>query len=262
MYSYEYLTKLKTENNWTAAQFENEINKRLASGQTFPVAIDKNGKVLMNSDGTPKHMVFDYTTRNYEFKGGDAIYEDVNNDGQINQLDVVYLGNSLPKVNGGFGLNLTYGQFKLTANFNYRFGNKVVNTARMELEKMSSTYNQCASVNYRWRKDGDGETETVLPRAIYGDVSAFNWMGSDRYVENGSFVRFQYLQLTYTVPKKLLKKLGLNTLKIYGSANNLYCWTKYSGTDPEHSASGWGFAEDTAKTPRTKSFTLSLNLGF
>jgi len=258
-YSYEYLANLKQENKWTAAQFESEINRRLANGETFPVAIDKNGKVMMNADGTPMHMVFDYATRNYEFKGGDAIYEDVNKDGQINQLDVVYLGNSMPKVNGGFGFNLKYGQFKLTANFNYRFGNKVVNYARMELEKMSTAYNQCASVNYRWRKDGD---VTPIPRAMYGDETAFNWMGSDRYVENGSFVRFQYLQLSYDVPKKALKKIGLNELKVFASANNLYCWTKYSGSDPEHSASGWGFAEDKAKTPRAKSFTLSLNLGF
>jgi len=113
-YSYEYLANLKQENKWTAAQFESEINRRLANGETFPVAIDKNGKVMMNADGTPMHMVFDYATRNYEFKGGDAIYEDVNKDGQINQLDVVYLGNSMPKVNGGFGFNLKYGQFKLT----------------------------------------------------------------------------------------------------------------------------------------------------
>lgn len=91
---------------------------------------------------------------------------------------------------------------------------------------------------------------------------AFNWMGSDRYVEDGSFVRFQYVQLTYDMPKTMTKKLGLNTFKIYASANNLYCWTKYSGSDPEHSASGWGFAEDKAKTPRAKSFTLGINVGF
>ena len=261
-YSYEYLINYRKEHPSefpTNASFENWINQQLAAGNTAPVARDKNGKVLMNADGTPMHMVFDYATRNYEFKGGDAIYEDVNHDGQINSLDVVYLGNSMPKVNGGFGFTFRYDRFTLRTNFNYRFGNKVVNFARMELEKMSTAYNQCATVNYRWRKDGD---DTPIPRAMYGNEVAFNWMGSDRYVEDGSFVRFQYVQLTYDMPKTMTKKLGLNTFKIYASANNLYCWTKYSGSDPEHSASGWGFAEDKAKTPRAKSFTLGINVGF
>lgn len=261
-YSYEYLTNYRKEHPEqfpTNAAYENWINDMLAKGNTAPVARDNQGKVLMDADGTPKHLVFDYDGVNYEFKGGDAIYEDVNKDGQINSLDVVYLGNSMPKVNGGFGFTLRYDKFTLRTNFNYRFGNKVVNFARMELEKMSTAFNQCATVNYRWRKDGN---DTPIPRAMFGDNTAYNWQGSDRYVEDGSFVRFQYVQLTYDMPKNILKKIGLNTFKIYASANNLYCWTKYSGSDPEHSASGWGFAEDKAKTPRAKSFTVGLNIGF
>ncbi len=258
-YTYDYLTQLKSENGWTAAQFEDEINNRLAKGETFPVATDAEGKVLMQEDGTPKHIVYDYTGANYEFKGGDAIYEDVNHDGEINELDVVYLGNSLPKVNGGFGLTLKYDRWTLRTSFNFRFGNKVVNSARMNLENMSEAYNQCASVNYRWRKDGD---QTMIPRAMYGSTTAYNWLGSDRYVEDASFVRFQYVQLTYNMPPKLTKKLGLNQFKIYLSANNLYCWTKYSGTDPEHSTEGWSFANDDSKTPRTRSFTVGINVGF
>ena len=129
----------------------------------------------------------------------------------------------------------------------------------MNLENMSEAYNQCASVNYRWRKDGN---QTMIPRAVYGSTNAFNWLGSDRYVEDASFVRFQYLQLTYNMPAKFAKSLGLNNFKIYLSANNLYCWTKYSGADPEHAAEGWGFAEDDSKTPRPKSFTVGINIGF
>lgn len=227
---------------------------------TAPFALDKNGNVLMDdATGEPKHMMFDYSGKNYEFKGGDAIYEDVNNDGEINQLDVVYLGNSMPKVNGGFGLTFRYGRWTLKTNFNYRFDYKVVNFARMNLENMSSTVNQCATVNYRWRKDGD---PTPIPRALYGSSTAYNWLGSDRYVEDGSFVRLQYVQLSYNFPTKIIKKLGLSDLKMYASANNLYCWTKYSGTDPEHSSSSYSYASDTAKTPRSKSFTASISIGF
>ena len=255
------MKKAQTQAQNAGQPFDAETwyNDWLASGITAPFALDADGRVLMNADGTPKHMVYNYSGLNYEFKGGDAIYEDVNNDGDINQLDVVYLGNSMPKVNGGFGFTFRYDRWTLRTSFNYRFGCKVVNSARMSLENMSTTNNQTASVNYRWRKDGD---VTPIPRALYGSQTAYNWMGSDRYVEDGSFVRFQYLQLTWDAPKKQVKKLGLNNFKIYLSANNLYCWTKYSGADPEHSTKGWKWADDDAKTPRAKSFTVGLNVGF
>lgn len=258
-YTYEYLTNLATENNWDAATFENEINSRLAKGQTFPVARDANGRVIMNSDGTPKRMVFDYSSTNYQFQGGDAIYEDINHDGEINELDIVYLGNSMPKVQGGFGITMSYGNWTLRTNFNYRFGFKVVNQARMNLQNMSGSFNQTAAVNYRWRKDGD---VTPMPRAMYGTTSAYNYLGSDRYVEDAGFVRFQYFQLTYRVPAKLLKPIGLNALSFYVSGNNLFTWTKYSGTDPEHSVDGYSYATDKSNTPRSKSFTVGLNVSF
>jgi hypothetical protein len=139
----------------------------------------------------------------------------------------------------------------------YRFGNKVVNIARMNLERMFDTNNQCATVNYRWRKDGD---VTPIPRAMYN--SGYNYQGSDRFVEDGGFVRFQNLQVGYRFDNKMIKKWGLNQLQAYASMDNLYVWTRYSGIDPEVSAAGYFPARDTSKTPRSKRFTLTLNIGF
>ncbi|MCR4915531.1 MAG: SusC/RagA family TonB-linked outer membrane protein [Prevotella sp.] len=262
-YSYDYLQNYAKENNLTTAQYEAWINEFLASGKTAPIAVGKDGKVIMTNAGEPMRMkyAYDQLTENghpgYNFQGGDAKYEDVNHDGQINALDIMYLGNSLPKVNGGFNLSLYYGKWFLKGRFNYRFGNKVVNTARMSLESMYSTNNQSATVNYRWRKDGD---DTPMPRAMY--QAAYNWQNSDRYVEDGGFVRFQNLQLGYKFDNKLIKNWGLNKLEAYASMNNLWVWTKYSGTDPEVSARGYSPAIDSAKTPRSKQFTLTLNVGF
>jgi TonB-linked SusC/RagA family outer membrane protein len=259
-YTYDYLQNYAKQNNLTAKEYEAWINDVfLASGKTAPIAINSNGKVMMTSSGEPKQLVYNYTSGSstYTFQGGDAIYEDINHDGQINSLDIVYLGNSMPKVSGGLNLNFRYGQWSLRASFNYRFGNKVINVAKMNLEKMYDTYNQSATVNWRWRKDGD---VTSIPRAMYG--TGYNWQGSSRYVEDGGFVRFNYLSLNYNVPKKTLKSIGLTTLQIYANANNLYCWTKYSGTDPEHSAGSWGMAKDESQTPRSKSFTVGVNVGF
>ena len=258
-YSYDYLENYQKEHNLNATDYEAWINSELASGKTFPVVLGSDGKVLMTSQGHPQHIVYNYdgNSSTYTFQGGDAFYEDINNDGQINALDIVYLGNSQPKVQGGFNFTFRYGRWSLKTRFAYRFGNKVINIARLNLQEMFNTYNQCATVNYRWRKDGD---ITPMPRAMYN--SGYNFQGSDRYVENGSFVRFNNLQLAYNFDKKQIKKWGLNQLQLYLSVNNLYCWTRYSGTDPEISTSGWGLAVDDSQTPRSKSFTASINIGF
>ena len=258
-YSYDYLENYRKENNLNVAQYEAWINEQLAAGKTFPVVIGADGKVLMTNQGTPQHLVYNYQdgSSTYTFQGGDAMYEDINNDGQINALDIVYIGNSLPKVNGGFNFNFKYGNWSLKARFMYRFGNKVFNYARMQIEKMYDTYNQCSTVNWRWRKDGD---DTQMPRAMYG--TGYNWQGSDRYIEDGGFVRFQNLQVMYSFPSKQVKKWGLNSLKASLSINNIYCWTKYSGTDPEISVGSWGVATDRSQTPRSKYFTANINIGF
>ena len=272
--TYDYLQNYQMENKLPQNEYEDWINGLLSGTlpdewyeqhnlpkrpYSAPVAVGGDGKVLMTSVGEPQRMVYDYSdgTPRYRFQGGDAKYEDINHDGQINALDVVYLGNSLPKVNGGFNITLRYGQWSVKGRFNYRFGNKVVNLARMNLESMYGTNNQSATVNYRWRKDGD---VTPMPRAMYN--AGWNFQASDRYVEDGGFVRFQNLQVAYNFDRKLIKKWGLSNLQVYASANNLYVWTKYSGTDPEVSATGYYPAFDTARTPRSKQFTLTLNVGF
>lgn len=262
-YTYDWLLNEQIEKGWTTDEFESAINGMLAEGKTMPVVVGADGKVIMKSNGQPQRMVYNYVegSATYQFQGGDAIYEDVNHDGQINALDIVYLGNSLPKLSGGFNVTLAYGRWSLKARFMYRYGNKVVNAARQALENMSSAYNQCSTVNWRWRKDGD---VTPIPRAIfvYDNNSAYNYQGSDRYVEDGSFVRFQNLQISYNFEKKLIKKWGLTDLRIFASMNNLFCWTKYSGVDPEISVGGWGVATDNSQTPRSKSFTATLSVGF
>ena len=267
-YSYDYLTNYNTKQLQLQSQakargesydwdYEAWINQQLAEGKTFPVATDENGKVIMTNTGVPKHLAYYYGDTEYEFKGGDAIYEDVNHDGNINELDIKYLGNSLPKMQGGFNVTLQYENWKLVARFNYRWGNKIINTARMGLESMYGTQNQCSSVTYRWRKDGD---VTEIPRALYG--TGYNYQVSSRFVEDGSFLRFNNLQISYSLPKQTVKKLGLNSLSAYVTLNNLFCWTKYTGIDPEVASGTYTPASDSATTPRSKSVTASLNFGF
>ena len=260
-YTYEYLINMKERNNWSGEDLRNYINNEfLPSGKTAPIAIDNEGKVLMSSTGEPVRQVYNFKdgSSTYKFQGGDAIYEDINNDGQINSLDIVYLGNSNPKVSGGFGFNFFWGSnWSLKTSFSYRAGVKVVNTAKMGLEQMFNAYNQSSAVNWRWRKNGD---VTNIPRAMYD--TGYNFPGSDRYVEDASFIRMSYIQLVYNFDKKLLKALGMRRLQLSISGQNLFCWSKYSGTDPEHSAGAWGIAYDNSQTPRSKSVTMNINVGF
>lgn len=203
-------------------------------------------------------MYYAYGKSNaYEFQGGDVIYEDINHDGNIDELDIIYLGNSNPKFNGGFGSVIRYKGFSLTAFFNFRYGNKIVNKARMEAENMYTLNNQSTSVNWRWRKDGD---ETEMPRALYN--YGYNWLGSDRYVEDGSFIRFKYLTFNYAVPGKIIKKLKLQQLSFYLTMNNLYVWTKYTGVDPEIGYDDFGVSQDYSSTPRSKDATLGISMTF
>ena len=259
VYQYNFSTAqqlAKTEAG--RATLQDNINR----GITYPVALNADGQVVYNANGEPIQQKFVYENGSAlgSFNGGDAIYEDVNHDGQINELDIVYLGNSLPKLTGGFGFTLNYGRWKLSTQFNYRLDYDIYNLARLDMESMNSTNNQSQAVNYRWRKEGD---VTNIPRALSDFYTKnYNTLVSDRFIEDGTFLRMNYMQLSYSLDSKLIKRWGLNSLKFYASANNLFCLTKYTGVDPEISYGGYGISTDSAKTPRSRSWTFGLNVQF
>lgn len=260
----EYLTRIQENNPYGSIygfrykgvyQFNDYIKDVQESA---PVVRDENNNVILDANGNTKPMYYAYgSTAQYEFKGGDAIYEDINHDGSIDELDIVYLGNSLPKFMGGFGTNLRWKQLSLNLFFNFRTGNKVVNSARMEAENMYTNDNQSIAVNWRWRKEGD---LTQMPRALYN--YGYNWLGSDRYVEDASFLRFKYMTFNYAVPTQYLKPYKLNTLSFYLTFQNLLVFTNYTGVDPEVGYGSRSVAKDSSKTPRPKDFTLGIKIGF
>ncbi len=254
-----YMYQYETIKNMPAEQQQAFID----AGNTAPIALNAEGKIIRDDKGDPIQMMFNYnnegTGRNYKFKGGDAIYEDINNDGQINALDIVYLGSSLPKLTGGFGFNMSYKAWRLATQFTYRIGVDIINIARLDAEAMSTNNNQSQAVNYRWRKEGD---VTSIPRAMYGAKTNYNTLISDRFVEDGSYLRMSYVQLSYSLNSKQLKALGLNRISFHLSANNPLILTKYTGVDPDISASRYSPAQDYGQTPRARSYTLSLGIEF
>jgi len=120
--------------------------------------------------------------------------------------------------------------------------------------------NQSTATLRRWRQDGD---ITDMPRALYR--SGYNWLGSDRYVEDASFLRFRTATVRYTAPQKLVKRLGVKNLSGYVTIENVFTWTGYTGQDPEVSVRGndpFRVAVDYSYTPPVKTFTIGLTASF
>jgi TonB-linked SusC/RagA family outer membrane protein len=255
----EYKTYMQVNNPF--GSFYGFRYKGVYTDRDATIAKDPKGQPIIGPTGQIIYMKFNYPSINYTFQPGDAIYEDINHDGNINFQDVVYLGNSNPLFTGGFGSSVTYkGQWKLTAFFNYRYKYDVINGTKLNTTNMYTFDNQSTAVLRRWRKEGD---VTDIPRALYR--TGFNSLGSSRYVENASFLRFRTMTLRYTAPKKFTDKLKIKSLSGYVTVENLYTWTNYTGQDPEVPLRGsdpFRVATDNSFTPPVKTFTLGLTASF
>jgi hypothetical protein len=224
------------------------------------IARDANGNKIVSPDGTPVQTRFNYPQSGYLFQPGDAKYEDINHDGNINYQDVVYLGNGNPKFTGGFGPTFTYkGHITLQAFFNYRLGGSIINGTKIVTTNEFSYNNQSTAVLRRWRNPGD---VTDIPRALYN--TGYNWLGSDRYVEDGTFLRLRSITGRYTFTKEMARKLHAKNFSVYVTAENLLTFTHYTGQDPEVApASGiYGQVIDNSTTPPLLQFTLGLSITF
>ena len=191
------------------------------------VATNANGDVLLDIYGDPVPLTYKGT---YEFKGGDAIYEDVNHDGQIDLNDVAYLGNSNPSLMGGFGAAFTWKQFFVSAQFQYRTGFQIVNMVALEAEGMRDKNNQSKATLHRWTFQGQDEPG-MLPRAYLYHPA--NNLGSDRYVEDGDFLRLNFVTLSYALKQELCRQLNIKSLDIAITMRKLLTFTNYTGQDPE-----------------------------
>lgn len=218
-------------------------------------ARDREGNIMNDVEGNPIIMKNGTAT----VYPGDAIYEDINHDGVINEYDIVYLGNFMPVVTAGSGISIRYKQLTLNAFFHGRLGQKIINATRIANESMYNKNNQSKAVLRRWRNEGD---DTDIPRALYNE--GYNFLGSDRFVEDASFVRLKTLSLTYSVPRKFSRGLGFNNMNFFVTGYDLITWTKYTGQDPEVSIPSKAnrIAQDNANTPASIRLSCGVNLNF
>jgi hypothetical protein len=175
---------------------------------------------------------------------------------------VVYLGDSNPNFIGGMGTSLKYKSFDFSMSFHYRIGFDIINSVAMQTEGMNNRNNQSKAVLNRWRIQGHDEPG-MLPRAYLNHPA--NNLGSDRYVEQGDFIRLNNVKFGYQMSRELCERLGVRKLNVALSARKLYTFTNYTGQDPEvgqDASDAFWIGVDKAKTPPPKIITLSVAVGF
>ncbi|WP_183558853.1 TonB-dependent receptor [Mucilaginibacter sp. SP1R1] len=278
----------------------NTVNVRSSSGFTWSTQfnfslnrnkildlgtlVDENGKTVnrqiigdysINEKGQPLGAFYGYVVKGIfqsaaEVAGapkqpnasaGDLRFEDLNNDGVIDANDRKIIGDPNPKFISGITNTFSFKGVDLSFFFQGSFGNQIYNQNRTLLENMVNPFNQSIDVLNSWTHAGQ---KTNLPREVYGDPNG-NSSFSTQYLESGTYVRLKNLTLGYTFPSALLKKVGIASLRLYATGQNILTFTKYKGYDPEVNAdplSNTGFGRDYGVYPPAKTYTLGINVQF
>jgi hypothetical protein len=210
---------------------------------------------------------------------GDYIFQDVNNDGVINEKDRTNIGNPEPKFTYGITNSFSYKNFDLSISLSGSYGNKVVNYQRRWLENPAantnllekalhyavlSKINNSGPVDYRNLYISGGDAD-MCRMAASSASSTSNFRFSDKFVEDGSYLRIQNISIGYNLPKSILKKIGIDNLKLYANLQNVYTFSVYKGYDPEIGAMNQNAlltGIDNARYPSPRIVTFGLNLSF
>lgn len=211
---------------------------------------------------------------------GDYIYEDINGDGVIDSSDCTFIGNPEPKFTWGFGNTFTWKGFDLNIFFSGSYGNDALNLTRMRIEDPRQNSNILrSSLNYAKVDVIDPSLPaddyrnlhvtnpgaTTMPALQRTDANANYTRVSDLLVEDASYIRLQNISVGYTFPRNWMRKIYLQNLRVYFSAQNVHTWTKYKGLDPEVGAM-YGDAlmtgVDYGRYPSPRIYTFGLNVSF
>ena len=189
------------------------------------------------------------------FEAGDVRFVDLNGDGIISDADRTVIGDPNPDIYGNIFARATWKNLTLNVGFNYSLGNDVFNYQRCILESGSNFYNQTTAIENRWRYEGQ---RTDVPRAVFGDPKGNNRF-SDRWIEDGSYLRLKTVSLTYKIP---VNYSWLQGLAVWVEANNLVTLTHYLGGDPEFSANNGVLYQgiDPGNVGLGRSFSMGLKI--
>jgi hypothetical protein len=192
---------------------------------------------------------------------GDFRFKDLNHDNVIDDNDKIFIGNPIPDFTYGLNANFTYKQFDLNIFFQGVQGNQIVNVNRFITESSTGTENKSKDMLLRWTAENHSNT---YPRAINTDPN-FNDRFSDRFVEDGSYLRLRNLQVGYKLPSSLLERISLASVRIYVTAENLFTITKYKGYNPDIGAQNQQNINnglDNTIYPQSITFLGGISVGF
>lgn len=259
--------ELGWETNLTATYNKNKI-KDLNSDVPYYINQINNSYVTMLAKDYPINVFYGYVTdgifQNQSevnthavqpgAEPGDIRFRDLNNDGVINDSDRTVIGNPNPSWLFSMNNSLSYKGFELSVFLQGIAGNKIYNANNIDNTGMAAAYNQTTDVLKRWQGEG---TSNSMPRAVFGDPNQ-NTRVSDRFVENGSYLRLKNITLSYTFPKQWLQKAQIENARLSLSCENVATITGYSGFDPEVGINGIG----QNRYPISRTFSLGLNFNF
>ena len=187
-------------------------------------------------------------------KPGDLKFADINQDGKISDDDMTQIGKGMPDWTYGFNFSADYHGFDLAFNIQGTIGNDIYDATR----RTDIAYqNLPAYMKDRWTGEG---TSNKLPKFVIGDTK--NWVSSDIYVCDGSFMRLRNIELGYTLPQNITQRVFISRLRFYVSAQNLLTFTKYEGYDPEISSGGTSLGIDRGVYPQARGFNFGVNVNF
>jgi TonB-linked SusC/RagA family outer membrane protein len=235
---------------------KNKVTK-LYNGQPLLDIGRGNNSVI---EGEPLGVFYGYVSQGVDPSTGDIVFQDIDGDGEITSADRTVIGDPNPDFIGGFNNILNYGQFSLTFFMQFSYGNDIFNGSRIYIESLKGEDNQLKIVEERWKQPGD---RTTIPRATITDPNNNN-RESSRFVENGSYLRFKEVSLSYNFTKTMTDRLRLQSLKVYVTARNLFTFTNYSGMDPEVNYAGddiLRLGTDFFTYPQARSIIFGISLG-
>ncbi|MDD3321133.1 MAG: TonB-dependent receptor [Paludibacter sp.] len=193
---------------------------------------------------------------------GDVIFDDTDGNGVLNDLDKTLIGNPIPKFYYGFTVNMEYKGIDLSANFEGSYGNDIFNAMRYYTYSEADVTQKSVDVLNYWTPTN---TNTNMPR-LNGNDKNDNLRISDRYIEDGSYLRLKTLQVGYSLPQAIAQKIFMSSMRIYISSNNLLTFTNYSGSDPEigqlTSDNTLSKGVDIGAYPQAKTVVAGINITF
>ena len=240
--------------NYGISQFS-DGGTRAENGQPFPFFYGyKTAGVFQNTDEVAAYVNKDGEMIQPDAVPGDLRFVDMNKDGKITSDDRTNIGNGTPDWTFGINLGAEWKGFDFNLFLQGVTG----------VDVFDATYRQdMVSGNYpnwmlgRWTGEG---TSNRVPRLALGDSK--NWVCSDIYVQDGSYMRLKNISLGYTLPRALTQKVKINRFRVYVMAENLFTWTKYWGYDPEIGTSSTSLGVDYGVYPQARTYTVGFNLSF